>query len=104
MIKSEAEKAIRIPVVLHAASDDRRIDLPGLIAIPSERLECFEELASELFQMRASYLAWLHTPSVRTSDDFTPGLRCVMTKLDDLLEYWTPTEVAAPPSDASHAA
>jgi hypothetical protein len=94
MTVNETEKSIRIPVVLYA--DGKPLDVSGLIAIPNDRLKCFEELALQIHRVRPHFEAYFASPhDHHTSDKLIMELRQVMPKLNLLLALWD-----IPPSDS----
>ena len=86
MAKSQNDRRIAIPVELRTA-DGKLLPIPGLIAIPDDRLDCFEEIARiareilPLYQMSVD-LSGGERKRVHASD----GLRQPMLKLGEQLK------------------
>ncbi len=87
---TETDKSIRLEVTLYA--DGKPLDVAGLIAVPEDRLKCFEELALELKKVSPRIDAWIagHPDNFHLSDQVCMGLPKVMEKLNALLGCWNP--------------
>jgi len=84
MARSENEKGIRVKVRL-CDEEGTPLDVPGLIAIPSDRLACFERIAILSRELVAALEAAQENP---TSGVYYSRLRALKSELLALTALW----------------
>lgn len=83
MARSENEKGIRVNVLL-CDQDGRPIDVPGLVAIPSDRLACFEQIPV----LARKLVAALREPQGPLNTAYFGNLRALEDELERLTQLW----------------
>lgn len=85
MVRSENDKGIRVNVLL-CDQEGRPIDVPGLVAIPSDRLACFEKIAVLARQLVTALNDFQRAPL--SSTNYPTHLRDVESELKKLSDLW----------------
>jgi hypothetical protein len=86
MLRSENDKGIRVNVLL-CDQDGNAIDVPGLVAIPSDRLVCFENVAVLSERLVESLKAWQRSGGTG-STAYPKRLEELVSELKKLTELW----------------
>jgi hypothetical protein len=97
MARSENDEGIRVNVLLCDVETGKRMDVPGLVAIPSDRLDCFEKIAVLAGQLVAALNDFQRSPTRGTN--YPRHLRELEPELKKLANLWD--EPKTPPATGS---
>jgi hypothetical protein len=90
MARSENDKGIRVNVRL-CDQDGNPLQVPGLVAIPSDRLACFEKIPD----LVRKFVAAVNGPADPLRTKYLKNLCALEAELDRLAQLWDEPNVTA---------